>query len=129
MSVSFDYDSAFSPPAPIIEVGFSHALANTPALTIWALVDSGADVTILPLSLLKQSGASYVEQRSLRGVVGKAVIVHRYLAAVHIAGIIIRQVRIAGHADLKEAMIGRDILNQLTILLDGPAELLEIRTK
>lgn len=76
---------------------------------------------------LKQSGASYVEQKTLRGIIGTGTVVHRYLAAVYIGGVKLLGVRIAGHPEVHEAVIGRDVLNQLMIILDGPAETLEIR--
>lgn len=53
MGVSFLYDSTFFPPAPMAEVGISHISATMPTIMTVALVDSGADVTMLPLSLLK----------------------------------------------------------------------------
>lgn len=127
--LSFHYDAAYDPPAPVIEMGISHHSANSPQQTVTALVDSGADVTMIPLDLLKQSGASYVEQRSLRGVTGATIQVHRYVAAIHLGNEILRGIRVVGHGTLTDAIVGRDVLNRLRMTLDGPAEVTEIQQR
>lgn len=127
--LTFRYDTEYDPPAPIIQIGISHFSADTPKRTMVALVDSGADATMLPLALLKQSGASYVEQRGLRGVTGATIQVHRYVAAIHMGDEIIRGIRVVGHNTFTEPIIGRDVLNRLRITLDGPAEVVEVENR
>ncbi len=123
----FSYDTKYDPPAPMIQIGVSHFSANQPQQTIIALVDSGADATMLPLDFLKQSRASYVEQRVLRGVTGASIQVHRYVAAIHVGNEILRGIRVVGHSSFTEPIVGRDVLNRLQITLDGPAETTEIQ--
>lgn len=74
---TFLYNSTYSPPAPVIEVeiGTEHS-AETHLLS--ALVDSGADATLLPKDLLKRLKAQPVDVRNLRTVTGARVTVTLY---------------------------------------------------
>ena len=45
-----------------------------------------------------------------------------YLASVHIAGVVIHGIRAVAARDTTEAILGRDVLNQLEIVLNGPAQ-------
>ena len=129
MDQHFDYDFSLDPPAPVLAVGIGSAAASRAPIVVRALVDSGADVTMFPTALLKSAGARYVEQRYLRGVFGKAVLVHRYLTTIHIGTHAIHGVRVIGvESTSGESLIGRDVLNQLHVTLDGLAETCMIRT-
>ena len=74
MTTSYDYDSSYEPAAPIIPVGLSPSGEISVRQEITALVDSGADATMIPVNVLTTAGARYVEQRQMRGVVGEAVV-------------------------------------------------------
>lgn len=121
MPASYDYDSDYEPAAPVIPVGLSRAGAIEAAQEIIALVDTGADATMIPVDVLKSAGARYVQQRSMRGVVGGSTTVNLYLTAVHVAGNVIHGIRAVAVPVGSEAIIGRDVLNQLEITLNGPA--------
>ena len=84
-------------------------------------LDTGADATMIPVNILAPAGARYVEQQRMRGLVGDAVTVNLYLTAVHIGEHIIHGIRAIGVAPGSEAIIGRDVLNQLEVALNGPA--------
>lgn len=58
----------------------------------------------------------------MRGVIGEAVKVNLYLTAVHIGNYSIHGIRAIGITAASEAIIGRDVLNQLKVLLNGPAQ-------
>jgi len=126
MSVySFDYSDIYTPPAPILELGVSKT-AGTSELLISALVDSGADATMLPLSILQQIGARFVETRQMRGVTGVAQKVDCYRVTVRIGSQVIPGIRAIATTSSQEAIIGRDVLNQLVVTLNGLAQVVEI---
>jgi hypothetical protein len=60
-------------------------------------------------------------------VVGRAIRVNLYLTAVHIGDHILHGIRAIGTNNTSEAIIGRDVLNQIEVTLNGPA--LEVRVK
>lgn len=49
MSISFNYSRQFDPTMPVVEVSVRAVGTSHPASVVTALVDSGADATILPL--------------------------------------------------------------------------------
>ena len=76
---------------------------------------------MMPVNVLKSAKARYVQQRLMRGVVGESATVNLYLAAVHVAGHVIHGIRAIAGPEGSEAIIGRDVLNQLEITMNGPA--------
>lgn len=63
----FDYDSAYSPSAPVIPIGIANPEGDRPALHVQALIDSGSDGTLIPLTLLQRIAVNNGEQVSFRG--------------------------------------------------------------
>lgn len=121
MISSFPYDNSYDPAAPVVRIGLSPSGADNPRQQLIALLDSGADASMFPSNVLTAAGARIVEQRQMRGVVGSAVTVNLYLTAVHIGSHIIHGIRAIGMPPNGESIIGRDVLNQLETILNGPA--------
>ncbi len=123
---TFLYDSTYSPAAPVIEVeiGTEHS-AETRLLS--ALVDSGADATLLPKGLLKQLKAQPVDVRNLRTVTGARLTVTLYRVQLRIGPQQLRNIRAVGIEPTEGAILGRDALNQLVMTLDGLAMVSEIQ--
>ena len=122
MKASFAYDADYDPAAPVMVIGLGPSGAELPRQVLTAFVDTGADATMIPAPLLAEAGCRYVEQRRLRGILGEARVVNLYLASVHIAGVVIHGIRAVAARDTTEAILGRDVLSQLEIVLNGPAQ-------
>jgi predicted aspartyl protease len=122
LKASFAYDTEFDPAAPVLLIGISPSGEVAPRQEVTALVDTGSDVSMLPASLLVQAGCRYVDQARLRGIYGEAQVVNLYLCAIHVSGIVVHGVRAVGAKELTEAILGRDVLNQLELTLNGPAQ-------
>src|SRR5438874_6204936 len=55
------YDAAhFNPPAPVAEVSLRDSLGGPLVSNVWLLIDSGADVTLLPRRAVAQLGIAPV---------------------------------------------------------------------
>ena len=50
---SYDYDFTYSPSAPVAEIVVTSDLSDI-TITLVALLDSGADATMLPFAVLQQ---------------------------------------------------------------------------
>jgi predicted aspartyl protease len=122
MKASFPYDSSYDPAAPVLSIGLGPSGEESERLQLIAVVDTGADVTMIPTRLLANAGCRYSEQARLRGVVGRPVTVNLHLAAVHVAGQVIHGVSVIARKGSNEAILGRDVLNQLDLRLIGPAQ-------
>lgn len=127
MILTFDYDVSYNPSAPVIEIGVGPSDGTPARLTVRALIDTGSDASLFPLQLLLRAGGRFVRRRSIRGVTGDRLPVDLYLIAIHIGIQTIPGIRAAASPDANEVLLGRDVLNQLTTILDGPGLSVEIR--
>jgi predicted aspartyl protease len=91
-----------------------------------AFVDTGADATMIPRNILKAAGARYVQQRGLRGVTGSRMTVNLYLIAIHIGSHSVNGIRAVATPVGNEVILGRDVLNNLIVTLNGLAHTVEI---
>lgn len=123
---TYDYSRDYHPAMPVVEVGLSIVGQSEAQQSLLALVDSGSDGTLLPLDILEAVGARYVGEAQIRGITGDTQFVDVYIANLHTGSHTLRAVRLVGIAG-EEAILGRNVLNQLTITLDGVAGVTEIR--
>ncbi len=122
----FDYDFAYDPPAPVIPIGIANPDDDRPPLRLHALIDSGSDATLIPLSFLQRIGTYSGEQVSFRGVTGSRMIADVYRVLIHMPIGISYGIRAVATRSSGEVILGRDVLNQWRITLDGPGETVEI---
>jgi len=112
----FAYDASLDPPAPVIPVRISSPVGDE-AVMLPMLVDTGADCTLVPARIVRRLGLPRIDAIGVTGVGGatKRAMVHA--ASVELGGLRVLA-RIVAFAD--EAILGRDILNQAVVTLDGP---------
>ena len=116
----------YDPPMPVLDIGISRPGASAPSATMAAVVDTGADGTLVPRDVLEQVGATFVDRAYLRGITGQRQSVDLYLVTLHLGPL-----RIAGNHAValpagEPAILGRDVLNQLDIALIGTAGVTEV---
>ncbi len=115
------YDSAwFSPPAPLTKVTLRHPATGAMVADVPMLLDTGADVTLIPqmiadsLGAGKNPGTGY----ELVGFDGTtSVVASVQLDLVFLGGIFKGRF---GLIDRAWGVIGRNILNHLVVVFDGP---------
>jgi hypothetical protein len=117
----FDYDASYAPPAPTLELAFSSAVTERSTPSLRAFVDSGADATIAPKSLLEEIQATFVDDAYLRSQWGERRRVRLYLVDVRIGEWTLPGVTVVGDERSSELIVGRDVLNRLRVMLNGPA--------
>jgi len=122
----FLYDSSYDPPAPVMEFGLGLPREATPRRYMQGLVDSGADVTVIPIRVLTEISAKIVDRRFLSGVTGNRERVSLYQVVIHMPTGVAYGIRAVATKRSEEAILGRDVLNQWRITLDGPGETVEI---
>ena len=110
------YDGDFDPPAPVAELRIG-APGSEDRVLLRALVDTGADATVIPTAVVRRLALPLVDRVAVEGVGGRRLSVGVYAASARIAGLeyLVRVVAL-GH----EALVGRDLLNRLVARLDGP---------
>ena len=122
-----DYDSTHDPSMPVLEIGLSRSQDVQPQTKVIALVDSGSDATTIPLKILKKIKAKRRGERYMVGVTGARRLVRLYLVTVYIGDYAVYGIEAAENTVNQETLLGRDILNQLEVTLNGFAGVTEIR--
>ncbi len=117
------YDASLDPPAPILPIRVS-APGSEDSVLLYALVDTGADLSVLPEGLVLEIGLPAVSRAQVCGFDRAFRSVMLHAATLEIAGrTTICEVLAFGD----DALIGRDLLNRHAILLDGPRQFLELK--
>jgi len=117
------YDAShFVPPAPVAYVVLRNPQNGTTASDVPLLLDTGADVTLLPRSVVEQLGIPLLpDQRyELVGFDGS-----KSFAPVAMLDMLFLKRAFRGRYLLtgeKRGILGRDILNHVSLLLDGPRQ-------
>lgn len=126
MTYTFDYDVSYSPAMPVVEVEIK-GMKEGPNRSLVAIVDSGADATIIPVEHLEEVSATLGSQVWLRGATHQRIAVDLYWIWLHIGEHAPMYLEVVGDAKGTEVILGRDVLNQLIVTLNGLAAVVEIR--
>jgi predicted aspartyl protease len=125
--VSEPYDRSYYPPAPVVEVQLGPPGEPFALGPIRALVDTGADACVLPSQIVERLGLPVDSQQYLSSPGGVRQHADVYILDVGIAGVRIPGIEVAAVDSYLDAIIGRIVLNKLTIVLDGPRQMFELR--
>ncbi|MFO0952993.1 MAG: hypothetical protein U0835_17935 [Isosphaeraceae bacterium] len=113
-------DDGFAPPAPVARVEPRHPESGASLSDVRMLIDSGADATLLPGSAVEPLGLSATGDRylleSFDGTPRESEAVQAVLVFL---GKSFRGRFLKGESEA--GIIGRNVLNHVRILLDGPA--------
>ncbi|MCZ7670449.1 MAG: hypothetical protein M5U34_26455 [Chloroflexi bacterium] len=115
---------------PIIEIRLRRRAGQEP-LTLKAVVDSGADATMIPLRYLRQLQARKGQTKWLSGITGDRYEVDRYEVDMYTVALQIGEqpvcyLDVVGTENRDELIVGRDLLNQYIVTLNAPAHTVEI---
>jgi len=125
--ISSDYDhERYDPAAPVVEIGVAKSGSADPAIRLTALVDSGADATMLPIDVLQTAGGRYITTRKMRGVAGRPIAVEMYLVKLFIGPLTFLGIEAVAMTPNSDAILGRDVLNQMIVTLNGLANVVEL---
>lgn len=123
------YDTEATPPIPEIEIALTLPQSAETLGPLHAIVDSGADATLVPVEILQQLGARACDEALLRGPWGEQRRVYTYLVDVHIYERVLPGIEVVGDTLGETIVLGRNLLNKLIVLLDGPDTTLYILTQ
>jgi hypothetical protein len=116
---AYDGDQ-FEPPAPVAYVTLRHPSSGALLSDVPMLMDTGADVTLLPRLYVDRLGISPLPEKvyELRGFDGSISQTEAVLLEL-----VFLERKFRGQfllIDQPVGILGRNILNALTLLLDGP---------
>lgn len=120
------YSFTYFPPMPILPISLF-----VPEQAQWygpftALVDSGADFTIIPLKLIEPLNLPVIGAANMVSQWQDRREAHVYLVDLQIGSIVLAQIEVAGDSFSDELILGRNVLNDLDLRLNGPDLQLEL---
>lgn len=117
--MSTPYDQDYSPPAPVLPVELAFPDEAPRLGPFLALVDTGADGSFVPTSYLEQLDIPVSYQTRVRLMFGRARSVNVYTLDLIVGSRRLSSVDVVGDDEGQEILWGRNIINQLILLLDG----------
>jgi len=119
----FAYDRTFDPPAPVLLVRMAPPDGSL-GVMVPMLLDTGADCTLVPTAVARALELPRVGSLEVVGLGGSGQRADEHAALVEVGG----QRFLATVVPLgQEAILGRDVLNLATVVLDGPKRRFEVR--
>jgi hypothetical protein len=120
------YDLSYFPPAPTIEIELAAPQASFQVGPVRALVDTGADISLLPLRYIHPLQIQIDDRKYLRSQWGERRIVDVYFVDVGIGDVRLPSVEVIADEVGNELILGRNVPNQMVIKLDGPKRVLDV---
>jgi Aspartyl protease len=110
----------FNPPAPVARVAFRNSATGVTWDNVPMLLDTGADITLIPEAVVEHLGAEIVTEKyyQLRGFDNSESFARVVRVDMLFLGRAFR-----GHYSLIDqdwGILGRNVLNALPLLFDGP---------
>jgi predicted aspartyl protease len=125
MIFTHQYDTNYDPAMPVTAVNVRR-MGQDNGTVLVALVDSGSDATMIPISTLKKIGARRAEKRRVRGIAGFSYIVDTYFVSLQVGTFHASYVIAITDQQNGQMILGRDVLNEFIVTLNGLANLVEI---
>ena len=125
MKYTSTYDDARTPPAPVVLITIRRPNGTEQQLRVNALLDTGAEISLLPPALVTALGAVPAGECSIQAVGGAPVgPIFTYFVEFDLEGAS-ELVEVAAWGD--EVIVGRNWLNSFYIALDGPQQTITIQ--
>lgn len=113
MKYSFDYN----PPAPALALRFTRPL-STQSIEIQAKLDTGADITVLPQSVINELRLIPAGRISVFSFNGREELKYAYFVDLSFHNFRFSMVEVIG-ARRHDVLLGRDVLNLMKTTLNG----------
>ena len=117
MLYTYDYDTSQNPSMPVIEVRLINPETGRQSDTFSAIIDSGADSSIIPEQYINAIGASPRRKVRMKGVMRVSSYVNSYLVGMEFGPFRLDAVKVLSPKNEKEALIGRDVRNRFIVTL------------
>ncbi len=116
------------PPVPILHISLSAPGESAQTELAPALIDTGSDFTLVPEKWLRDLDAPRSRPARVRGLWSAYREVTLFLVDIHLEigtlpGVeVVRVMKSEGIFENEEIVLGRNVLNLLILLLEGPAQ-------
>jgi len=123
--MDYVYLDTYYPPMPALEIQLGYPGETFTLGPLAAIVDSGADGTLIPQSLIDEIGAPLVDDVRVRSPWGRWRYLQLFTVDIGLETLRLSAIEVVGDDLGDEIILGRNVLNRLRLLLDGPAGRIE----
>ena len=121
------YDTLCFPPAPFLPVQLASLIAHAEAITVQAKLDTGADLTAIPIAVIERLQLMPAGEIEVEGYDSHRATIRAYDVNLQIDQLNVPGLLVIGFAE-EYVLLGRDVLIRMRVLLDGPVLTTEILT-
>jgi predicted aspartyl protease len=122
----YPYDTSYQPPFPVVRVAFHNSEEGLHTAPEKALLDTGSDGSLVPVAYLRQIFAPALTDIRIRSHWGEWRSAQLFAVDLEFGNLRLPDVFVVGDEEGNEIILGRNVLNELRILLDGPANAADI---
>ncbi len=127
--MKYPYDASYQPPFPVVQVVFYNSEEGLRTAAENALLDTGSDGSLVPIAYLRQVFAPALTDIRIRSHWGEWRSAQLFVVDLELDGLRLPGVFVVGDEQGDGIVLGRNVLNKLRLLLDGPASLTEILSR
>ncbi|MBI3913064.1 MAG: hypothetical protein HY327_02540 [Chloroflexi bacterium] len=121
------YGQNYVPPAPVLDIHLAEPDKALQVGPLTALIDTGSDGTFVPTAIIEKLDVPIVYATSVRSHLGDNLRrVSVYKVDILFETIRLPSIEVIGDDWGDEIIIGRNALNKLRLLLDGPKQTTEL---
>lgn len=121
------YNLDFEPPALCVNVTIANTINRRRRNTLNALLDTGSDITAIPSEQVRLLDLYTRDQIRLETVEGTSSFIYTYAVRFTLGDLVIPRLEVI-LTGLEMVIVGRDVLNQLHLRLDGPQQQFTFQT-
>jgi predicted aspartyl protease len=126
--MKYAYDAAYEPIFPAAPVVLRNSEEGLRTEKVQALVDTGSDGSLVPITYLEQILAPPMTDTHIRSHWGEWRSAQLFAVDIELGSLRLPDVFVVGDEQGTEIVLGRNVLNKLRVLLDGPAGQIDIKS-
>ena len=122
----YPYLTDYFPPIPAIEISLGYPDEALRMGPLPAIVDTGADGTLIPQALIDDLAAPFIDDMRIRSHWGEWRSVQLFTLDIGIGEFRLSAIEVAGDEEGDEIILGRNVLNKLRLHLNGPGKQVKV---
>jgi predicted aspartyl protease len=126
--MKYPYDIVYEPPFPAGPVVLRNSEEGLRTEKVQALLDTGSDGSLVPIAYLEEILAPPMTDTHIRSHWGEWRPAQLFEVDLELGSLKLPGIFVVGDEQGTEIVLGRNVLNKLRVLLDGPAGQTDIRS-
>jgi predicted aspartyl protease len=124
----YPYDTTYEPAFPVVPVILRNSEEGLRTETLQSLLDTGSDGSLVPIAFLEEILAPPLVDTHIRSHWGEWRAAQLFAVDIELGNLRLPGVFVVGDEQGSEIVLGRNVLNKLCLLLDGPKGQSDIRS-